>query len=160
MSKIPSDDVLESVYDDLLERLYKLRTRESDQRKTVLELYVMEIHQKIPMPNYQKLKTMVKRSRDQKLRLGNFDARNVKNETGAVINKRKGLIGVERGKGICYQWKAEGQCSKADHCSFRHESNDRAQIPTPKAATPSEPSIPRGRSMSRKRSVRGKSNLA
>ena len=51
MSKIPSDDILES--------LYKLRTRESAQLKTVLELYDMEIHQKIPAPNYQKLKTMV-----------------------------------------------------------------------------------------------------
>ena len=54
VSKIPSDDILES--------LYKLRIRESAQLKTVLELYDMEIHQKISMPNYQKLKTMVKRS--------------------------------------------------------------------------------------------------
>ena len=51
MSKIPSDDILES--------LYKLRIRESAQLKTVLELYDMEIHQKISMPNYRKLKTMV-----------------------------------------------------------------------------------------------------
>ena len=71
MSKIPSDDILES--------LYKLRIRESAQLKTVLELYGMEIHQKISMPNYQKLKTMVKRSTDQKLRLRNFDARHGKN---------------------------------------------------------------------------------
>ena len=54
MSRIPSDDVLES--------LYKLRIRESDQLKTVSELYDTGIHQKISMPNYQKLKTMVKRS--------------------------------------------------------------------------------------------------
>ena len=60
MTKIPSDDVLES--------LYKLRIRGSDQLKTVLELYDMEIHQKISTPNYQKSKTMVKRSIDQKLR--------------------------------------------------------------------------------------------
>ena len=59
MTKIPRDDVLES--------LYKLRIRESTQLKTVLELYDMDIHQKISMPNYQKLKTMVKRSIDQKL---------------------------------------------------------------------------------------------
>ena len=57
VSKIPSDDVLES--------LYKLRVRESAQLKTLLELYDMEIHQKISMPNCQKLKTMVKRSLDQ-----------------------------------------------------------------------------------------------
>ena len=33
--------------DDILESLYKLRIRESAQLKTVLELYDMEIHQKI-----------------------------------------------------------------------------------------------------------------
>ena len=60
MSKIPSDDILES--------LYKLRIRESAQLRTRLELYDMEIHQKISMPIYQKLKTLVKRSIDQKLR--------------------------------------------------------------------------------------------
>ena len=52
LSKIPSDDVLES--------LHKLRKRESAQLKTVLELYDMEIPQKISMLFHQKLKTMVK----------------------------------------------------------------------------------------------------
>ena len=80
MSKVPSDDCLES--------LYKLRTRESAQLKTVLELYDMEIHQKILMPNKKKLKTMVKRSIDQKLRLRIFDARHGKIETGAVVTSR------------------------------------------------------------------------
>ena len=63
MSKIPSDEILES--------LYNLRIRESDQLKTVLGLNDMEFHQEISMPEYQKLKTMVKRSIDQKLRLRN-----------------------------------------------------------------------------------------
>ena len=71
MTKIPSGDILES--------LYKLRIHESEQLKTVLELYDMEIHQKISISNYQKLNTMVKRRKDQKLRLRNFDARHVKN---------------------------------------------------------------------------------
>ena len=101
----------------------------------------MEIHQKVSMPTYQKLKTIVKRSIDQKLRLRNFDSRQGKIETGAVVKSRKGLIGVERGKGICYQWKEKGQCSEGDQCSFRHESDDRAPKPTPKAAPPSEPSM-------------------
>ena len=92
MSKSPSDDILES--------LYKLRIRESAQLKTVLELYDMEIHQKISVPNYLKLKTLVKRSIDQKLRLRNFDARHGIFESGAV--------------GICYQWKEKGQCSQGD----------------------------------------------
>ena len=72
MSNIPSDDILES--------LYELRIRESAQLKTVLELYDMEIHQKISVPNYQKLKTKVKRSLDQKLRFRNFDARHARIE--------------------------------------------------------------------------------
>ena len=59
MSKIPADDILES--------LYKSRIRESVQLKTVLDLYDMEIHQKISFPNYQKLKTVMKRSIDHKL---------------------------------------------------------------------------------------------
>ena len=110
----------------------------------------MEIHRQISMPNYQKLKTMVKRSIDQKLRLRNFDARHEKIETGAVVKDRKGMSGVEGGTGICHQWKEKGQCSKGDPCSFRHENNDRAR-PTPKAAPPSEPqsSKTRGTSVSR-----------
>ena len=50
------------------ETLYKLRIRESAQLKTVLELCDMEIHQTTSVPNYQKLKTKVKRCKDQKLR--------------------------------------------------------------------------------------------
>ena len=82
---------------------------------------------------------MVKRSINQKLRLRNFDA-------------RRGRIESEGGKGICYQWKEKGKCSKGDQCSFWRESTDRAK-PTPKAATPSEPSLSRGRSVLRKKVV-------
>ena len=60
MSKIPSDDALES--------LYGLRIRESVQLKTVLELYDMETHQKKLGPDYHRLKTMVKRSIEQEIR--------------------------------------------------------------------------------------------
>ena len=116
----------------------------------------MEIHQKISRPDYQKLKTMVKRSIDQKLRLRNFDARNEKIETGAVVTSRRGLSGIERGKGVCYQWKAKGQCSRGDLCSFGHDGDERAK-PTPKTAPSSEPPTPRGRSASRKWSLRGRS---
>ena len=144
----PSDDVLES--------LYKMRTREFDQLKTVLELYDMEMNQKISMSDYQKLKTKVKRSTDQKLRWRNFDARHGRIQTAAVVRDRKGMSGVEGGKGICYQWKEQGQCSKGDQYSFRHESNDRAQKPEHKAAAPSEPSMSGVRSVSRKRSIRSK----
>ena len=84
MTNIPPDDVLES--------LYKLRIRESDQLKNVSELYDMEFQSEdIDARLHQKLKTMVKRSIDQKLRLRNFDARNERIESGAVVAIRRGL---------------------------------------------------------------------
>ena len=55
MTKIPPDDILE--------RLYKLRIRESEKLKTVLELYDSEIHQKKIGPDYHRLKTMVEKYR-------------------------------------------------------------------------------------------------
>ena len=79
----------------------------------------MEIPQKISKPDYQKLKTMVKRCIDQKLRLRNFDARNERIETGAVVTSR-------RRQGVCCQWKAKGQRSRGDRCSFRHDVDERA----------------------------------
>ena len=146
MTKIPLDDILQS--------LYNLRIRESDQLKTVLGLYHMEIPQEISEPDYQMLKTMVKRSIDQKLRFRNADARNDRIETGAVVTNRRGQRGVDRGQGECYQWKAKGQCSRGDKCSFWHDGNERAK-PTVKTAPSSEPPTPRGRSASRKRNLRG-----
>ena len=132
----------------------KWRIRESDQLKTELELFDMEIHQKISMPKYQKLKTMVKRIIDQKLRLRNFDARHWRIETGAVVTSRRGLKGVEKRHGVCYPWKTKGQCSKGD--SFWHDSDERAKS-TPKTTPSSEPPTQRGRSASRKRILRGRS---
>ena len=44
MTQIPSDDILEG--------FYKLRIRESEKLKTVLDLYDLEIHQKKIGPDY------------------------------------------------------------------------------------------------------------
>ena len=150
LSMIPSDDILDN--------LYKLRTRESAQLKTVLELYDMEVHQKISMPNHQKLKTMVKRSIDQKLKLRNFDARHGRIETGAVVKSRKGLIGVEGEKRYLLPVERKRPLLEGTPVQFLAWTQDRAQKPEHTAATPSEPTVSRGRSVSRKRSIRGKSN--
>ena len=74
--KIPSDDILEG--------LYKLRTRESEKRKIVLELYDLEIHQKKSGPDCHRLKTMVKRSIEQDFRNEKFGARNENHERKGV----------------------------------------------------------------------------
>ena len=68
MTKIPHDDILEG--------LYKLRIRESEKLKTVLELYDLETHQNKLGPDYYRLKTMVKRSIELEIRIQNFEARN------------------------------------------------------------------------------------
>ena len=77
MTKIPSDDILEG--------LYKLRIRESEKLKTLLELYDLEIYQKKAGPEYHRLKTMVTRSMEQNLRIKNFEARNANYETNALV---------------------------------------------------------------------------
>ena len=77
MTKIPPHDILEG--------LYKLRKRESEQLKTVLELYDLEIHQKKMGPDYHRLKTLVKRSIEQDIRNKKFGARNGNYERNAVV---------------------------------------------------------------------------
>ena len=64
------------------------------------------------------MKTSVRLHIDQMMRTRNVRARNEVAERGAVTKSRKG---VERKVGECYQWKATGQCSKGDSCSFSHE---------------------------------------
>ena len=60
---------------NILEGLCKLRMRESEKLKTVLELYDLETHQKKLGPDFHRLKTMVKRSIEQEIRKKNFRAR-------------------------------------------------------------------------------------
>ena len=80
MTKIPPDDILEG--------LYKLRIRESEKLKTLLELYDLEIHQKKLGPDFHRLKTMVKRSIEQEIRNKNFGAKNGNYERNAVVKNQ------------------------------------------------------------------------
>ena len=81
LTKIPPDEILEG--------LYKLRIRESEKLKTVLELYNMEIHQKKAGPDYHGLKTMLNRSIEQNLRIKNIEERNGSFETSAVVKNQR-----------------------------------------------------------------------
>ena len=138
---IPSDDILEG--------LYKLRIRESQKLKTVLELYNMEIHQKKAGPDNQ-------RRIEQDLRNRNFGARNGNYEKNAVVKNQGTKQRVQRILGDCWQWETNGQCSKGDNCSFRHDINKRAEMTQP---NPSPNSFMQQdeRKASRTRSPRGKS---
>ena len=116
----------------------------------------MEIHQKKAGPDYRRLKTMVKRSIEQNLRIKNFEARNGNYERNAVVKNQGTKHREQRTPGDCWQWKANGQCSFGDNCSFRHDMNKRAKSTQP---NPSQRSSTRQneRNASRTRSARGKS---
>ena len=88
MTKIPHDDILEG--------LYKLRIRESEKLKTVLELYDLETYQKKLGPDYHRLKAMVKRSIEQEIRNKNFGARNGNFEKNAVVKNQGTKQRVQR----------------------------------------------------------------
>ena len=119
MTKIPPDDILEG--------LYKLRIRESEKLKTVLELYDLEIHQKKLGPDYHRLKTMVKRSIEQEIRNKNFGNRNGNFEKNAVVKNQGTKQRVQRILGDCWQWETNGQCVKGNNCSFRHDTDKRGK---------------------------------
>ena len=110
------DEILLSVTqipsDEILERLYKLRIRGSEKLKTVLELYNMEIHQKKAGPDNHRLKTMVKRSIEQNLRMKNFEARNGNFEKNAVVKNQGTKQRVHRILGDCWNGKPTGSVRK------------------------------------------------
>ena len=110
---------------------YKYRIREFEILTTGLELENMEIHQKKAGPDYHRLKTMVKRGIRQNLRMKNVVATNRNFATSAVVKNQRVKHREQRTLGDCYQWKANGQCSKGDNCSFRHEMNKRAKSTQP-----------------------------
>ena len=148
MTKIPPDDILEG--------LYKLRIRESEKLKTVLELYDLEIHQKKLGPDYHRLKTMVKRSIEQDIRNKNFGIRNGNFEKNAVVKNQGTNQRVQRILGDCWQWETNGQCVKGDNCSFRHDINKRGKV-TPSNPSPNSFMQQNERKSSRTRRPRGKS---
>ena len=146
MTKIPSDDILEG--------LCKLRIRESEKLKTVLELYDLEIHQK-KGPDYHRLKTMVKRSIEQEIRNMNFGSRNGNFEKNAVVKNKGTKQRVQRILGDCWQWEFNGQCVKGDNESFRHDMDKRAKMTQPNPS-PNSFMQQNERNASRTRSPKGR----
>ena len=56
MEQLPLDDILES--------LYKVRIREPEKLKTVLEFFNLEVPQNKAKPDYQRLKTMANENKE------------------------------------------------------------------------------------------------
>ena len=116
----------------------------------------MEIHQKKAGPDYHRLRTKVKRSIEQNLRMKNFEARNGNFETSAVVKNQRTKKRGQRSLGDCWQWEANGQCSTGDNCSFRHDMNKRTKSTQPNPS-PASSTKQNERNASRTRSPRGSS---
>ena len=63
---------------------------------------------------------------------------------------------VQRILGDCWQWESNGQCSRGDSCSFRHDINKRGKMTQPNPS-PNSFMQQNERNASRTRSPRGKS---
>ena len=99
---------------------------------------------------------MVKRSIEQEIRMKNFEARNGNYERNAVVKNPGTKLRVQRSLGYCWHWKANGQCSKGDNCSFRHDINKRGKMTQPNPS-PNSFMQQNERTGSRTRSPRGRS---
>ena len=125
--------------------------------KTVLELYDLEIHQKKIGPDYHRLKTMVKRSIEQNLRIKNFEAKNGYYETNAVVKNQRtkqactknswSLLAVESQRAVF--WRRQLQFPARD-------MNMRAK-PTQPSLSPRSSTRQTLKNASRTRSPRGRS---
>ena len=131
MTKIPPDDILEG--------LYKLRIRESEKLKTVLELYDLEIHQKKAGPDYRRLKTMVKRSIEQDLR--NSRSPRGKSPSGRMSRwPCKDYLKRTCTNSFCEKWhppeclfyKTKSGCQFGEKCSYAHRQVDEQPSKTSK----------------------------
>ena len=85
-----------------------------------------------------------------------FGARNGNYEKNAVVKNQGTKQRGQRILGDCCQWNTNGQCSKGDNCSFRHDSNKRAKM-TQRNSSPISFMQQNERNASRTRSPRGKS---
>ena len=116
-SEVPTEMVLEG--------LYMSKLQDSVQLQTTWAMYEQEIIRNNEQPNYSRLKIAVGRHIHQQLRTRNFRARNEIIERGITGRPKGRKAVVEREVGECYQWKAIGQCSRGDSCSFSHKQASR-----------------------------------
>ena len=116
-------------------------------------MYEQEIIRNSEQPNNSKLEIAVRRHIDQQMRTRNFRARNETVERRALTKRPKGSKAVVESKvGACYQWKAIGQCSRGDSCSFSHadaprkgcgqRQEEQTSSPTPEAKVQADGKLP------------------
>ena len=106
----------------ILEGLYKSKSQNSVQLQIVMALFDQDVARNNRPLNHQQLKTAAKLHNDQMMRNWNFRIRNEVVERGSVTESQKGNKACGEMKvRECFQWKAHGQCSTGDSCSFSHD---------------------------------------
>ena len=77
-----------------------------------------------------------------------------------MVKNQRGKKREQRSLGDCWQWKANGQCSKGDNCSFRHDKDKRAKStqpnPSPRSSTQQDVKNASGTKSPKGRSPSGK----
>ena len=149
MTRIPHDDILEG--------LYKLRLRESEKLKTVLELYDLETHQKKLGPDYHRLKAMVKRSIEQEIRNKNFGTRSGNFEKNAVVKKQGTKQRAQRILGDLAMGNQRGSVIIKETIAVSATISINVEKVTPSNPSPNSFMQQNERKPSRTRSPRGKS---
>ena len=87
----------------------------------------------------------------------NIKAWNERIETGVLVKSQKGTnVSVERKVEDCFQWKANGQCSRGDSSSFNHGSHSGQQAQS-SSSTSRAPTQTDGRKPCKFGNLRGES---
>ena len=109
-SRPPSDKVQEG--------LYVSKLQDFPQVQTIMALFNQDILRGGGQRDYHRLRMCVKLHIEQAQRSNNFRIQSVVTEPVAVTGG-KGQNSFTKWKtGECFQWKANGSCSKGDSCSF------------------------------------------
>ena len=111
--------------DNIVEGLCKSKLQDPSQLQTMMAQYNQETIRSGGEPDCNRLRKCVKLhiDIDQTLSNKNFKIQNEMVERGVTSKTHKEEKSfVERKAGECFQWKANGSCSKGGSCSFRHNT--------------------------------------
>ena len=92
----------------------------SSQIQTIMALYNQEILRGGGKRDYHRLRMCVKFYIELAQRSKNFSIQSEITERGAVTKGRGPNSFTKRKTGECFQWKANGSCSRGGSCSFLH----------------------------------------
>ena len=106
--------------DKVLEGLYVSKLQDSFPVQTIMALFSQEILRRGGQRDYHRLRMRVKLHVGQTHRSKKFRIQSEISERVAVTEGKGQNSFTKRKTGWCFQWKANGSCSKGDSCSFLH----------------------------------------